>query len=312
MIRSIRNFLYLFRKHWKDNWRNLIGEFFKALGVIWLPISISLSYFPQTPEFIPWWILALISIFWMLWRWRPVYMIKHKLKDRDISIEIRIGDIFDVKGSDVKGSLVVSTNSTFETRLDTSLDGTIAPDSLQGQCTKKYYDDEEHLDHDLEKALAAQGQKMIDDDGEKKRYPIGTVVKIKPKDQTLYFVVIAKINENKVAYSSQEWVVKSLGKLWHFIGEQGDVEPIFVPILGTGKGRITTTREEMIRQIIDSFVAACSEKRFCKKLTIVISENDYLEHEIDLQELGRYLRHYCQYMSLKSKEDVGAGNAVPS
>ncbi len=301
------NLLYFSRKNWRHDWRNLKDVFFKNLGRIWLPVTISTSYFPHTLEWFPWWVLTPISALLTLWECRPVRFIKYKLKDRDIWVEIRIGNIFDVSGS-----LVIGTNSTFETSVS---DGTIAPDSLQGQCTKKYYDKEEYLDHDLKMALQDQKENVINDNGKKTRYSIGTVAKIQSKSsRTLYFVAIADINENKTAQGSREGVVESLKRLWHFIGERGEMEPLAVPVLGTGRTRIHVTREDMIRDIISSFTAACSEneKKFCEKLTIVISRNDYHEHEIDLQKLGRYLRHYCQYMSLKSKEDVGAGNAVPS
>ena len=301
------NLLYFSGKNWKYDWHNLKDIFVKDLGRIWLPITISTSYFPQTLEWVSSWILISILALLTLWRCRPVRFVKYKLKDRDIWIEIRIGDIFDVQGS-----LVIGTNSTFETSVS---DGTIAPDSLQGQCTKKYYDKEEHLDHDLKMALRDQKENVVNDNDKKTQYSIGTVAKIQSgNSRILYFVVITDINENQIAHGSREGVVESLGRLWHFIGERGEMEPLAVPVLGTGRARIHVTREDMIKYIISSFTAACSEneKKFCEKLTIVVSRNDYHEYEIDLQELGNYLRCHCQYKSLKGKEDVGMGDAVPS
>ena len=68
-------------------------------------------------------------------------------------------------------------------------------------------------------------------------------------------------------------------------------------------------REEMIREIIKSFITAYSEKKFCEKLTIVISEDDYRKQGIDLQGLGNYLRHLCRYTDIKSKTDAGKGRS---
>ena len=50
----------------------------------------------------------------------------------------------------------------------------------------------------------------------------------------------------------------------------------------------------MIIEIITSFIAACTEKKFCEKLTIIISENDYRQHDVNLEELGNYLRLYAR------------------
>ena len=113
------------------------------------------------------------------------------------------------------------------------------------------------------------------------------------------------------AYSSFEEVIENLGKLWNNIADQGELEPLVVPVLATGRARVNVTREKMIREIIQSFIAACSEKKFTEKLTIVISPQDYREHSINLHELGDYLRHVCQYTDLKDKTDSGEGEAVP-
>jgi hypothetical protein len=56
----------------------------------------------------------------------------------------------------------------------------------------------------------------------------------------------------------------SLAKLWTYIAERGDVEPLVMPVLGSGYGRLTEKREQIIQEVILSFVAACAEKRFAR------------------------------------------------
>ena len=58
----------------------------------------------------------------------------------------------------------------------------------------------------------------------------------------------------------------------------------------------------MIIEIITSFIAACTEKKFCEKLTIVISENDYRQHDVNLKELGTYLRLYAGEVHRKAHD----------
>ena len=46
-------------------------------------------------------------------------------------------------------------------------------------------------------------------------------------------------------------------------------------------------------------------------MSVVISFEDYRKHEIDLQELGRYLSHLCRYTKMKEIENTNDGKAVP-
>lgn len=57
-------------------------------------------------------------------------------------------------------------------------------------------------------------------------------------------------------------------------------------------------------EIITSFIAASTEKKFCEKLTIIISKDDYREHDIDLEKLGAYLKLYCRQVHLKTHDII--------
>ena len=303
--------LYFSKTFWKYNWKNIGGTFFKALGVGLLVVRFLSHFVPQIADGTHGnWRFSLVvigvGVIWALIECGPKSLVKCNLKGRDVGIEIRISNIFDVEGA-----FIISTNSTFDTSIS---EGLISPNSLQGQFTKRYYDDEEHLNNDLEKSLTEQVPVSLAEKkrkGKKERFDIGTVAKVRPKDQLVYLVAIAHMDENGKAYSSYEEVIESLGKLWNYIAAQGELEPLVVPVLGTGLARLTVEREEMIREIIGSFITACSEKKFAEKLTIVISPEDYREHDIDLHELENYLRHVCQYTDLKSKTDTGKGEAIP-
>ena len=295
---------YLTVAYWRRSVRGLGRSFLGSLGAILLVERAVSLYWPQAAGWLPWWIVISLPSIWAMWECRPIRFVKHRLKGRDVWIGIRIGDIFEIKGS-----LVVSTNSTFDTSISR---GIISPDSLQGQFTSRYYDKEIHLDQDLERALTDQEYEQLDDgrNGKTKKYRIGTVATIRPKEHTVYMVAIADMNEYGGAAGSLDGVVESLAKLWYYIGERGEMQPIVAPVLGTGRARIQIEREEMIREIVGSFIAACSERKFCEEFTIVVSENDYLKHEMDLQEMGNHLRYACRYTNLKGTGDTGGGQAV--
>jgi hypothetical protein len=226
------------------------------------------------------------------------------MKGRDVTITLRVGDMFSVPGA-----LVVGATTTFETDVATGL---ISPKSVQGQFTARFYDVVAHLDADLTAALAGVVPERILEAGRGKRtaYPVGTTVRLTAKGRTAYLVAIASLNEYGVAHSSFEDLKNALPRLWEAVGERGTFEPLVMPVLGSGFSRLAETREELAREIIKSFTAACSSGRPTEALTIVLPPGDFYEHRVDLNELERYLQHMCRYTEFKQPVDVGAGRAV--
>ena len=272
------------------------------IGASWLILNVFL-YFSNIPaaqvKAHGSWFIGFIAL-WTLWDRRPLLSITERLLGRDIELEVKIGNIFTESGAKV-----ISINTTFDTDIE---GGIIAEDSLQGKFTKKYYESVQSLDNDLETALA--GYEVYEDlqnksFGKKKRYKMGTTVKLRPKRQLFYLVAIAELNEQGVAQSSFEEIKSCLKKAWEYIGECGETEPIVVPLVGSGRARITETRNVLAREIIRSFVEACATRKCCEKLTLVISPYDYRKHKLNLYELGEYLRFVCRYTDLdKLKQGV--------
>ena len=281
--------------------------FFAALGALQGSVSAILFFFPESQGWlsgIGWHILAISSVCTLANR-RPRFSVKERLSERDVELEIAVADLFSVSGS-----WVISTNTTFDTDI---IGGIIHKDSLQGQFTQKYYDSNmDHLDGDLQTELEEKVSESLPDDrkGKKLRYPSGTVVRLNPKNQTCYLVAVANMNKNGVAQTSFEEVKVALAEVWSFIIQNGEMEPIVIPIIGTGRGRVKEKREQIAKEILKSFVAACAEVKFCEKLTVVISPTDYRTHCIDLTELGNYLRAICLYTEFKTTGGSGEGIGV--
>lgn len=126
-----------------------------------------------------------------------------------------------------------------------------------------------------------------------------------------FLVAIAKLNPHGTAHGSSEELQVALTDLWQFIAERGgDVCPIPVPVLGTGYSRIAEPRHEAIREIVRSFLAACAERTFREKLTIVISPKDFSSHEIDFAELSDCVRLSTKYASTRKSLSSGVGTPV--
>ena len=245
----------------------------------------------------------LVGISRFLYKCAKMLSVSQRLTATDTLIEIRVDDIFNIEGA-----FVISTSTTF----DTDMSDSSVSESVQEQFSREYYGNTEHLDHDIEKELEDREYTVIEDNrrGKKKRYKIGTVVKLQLQKQITYLVAAADMNEHGVDTGSLEDMRKGLGNLWDYIGERGELVPLVMPVLGMSHARINVPREKMIREIISSFIAACSEKKFCEKLTIVVWQKDYREHDINLQKLGDYLQHLCEYTDIRDKTDTGAGEAI--
>ena len=272
--------------YWKRHYKSVFGKAFSYLGTVWIIVRVVEHYWPSVQEWIPWWTMLLPLLLALIID-RPKRRIKHRIRGTDVDVGVRVGDILKMDGS-----IVVSTNTTFETD-----GGVISPDSLQGQFTKKYYDKAEHLDLEIERQLKGYRYEELSDraTGKRRKYPTGTVTKISASDHVAYLVAIADMNPHGTASGSWEGLVEALGRLWYFIGERGELGAVLVPVLGTGRTRIQVKREVAIREVIDSFIAACSEKKICDEMTIVVSEQDYFEHGVDLDALDRYVEHKCMY-----------------
>lgn len=293
--------------------RNLISikagsALLSSFGVLWLFIEVGVYFFANTQfssTLHQSWLLFLISgIFIATVICRPRIRVSCKLNGRDVSIEIAIGNIFDFPGA-----LIIGSNTTFDTQISKKL---ISDKSIQGQFTKRYYGDETQLDSELQASLASIDHEVltVNHAGKNLKYPIGTVVRLNPTNRTAYFVAIAHINEHGVAEGTYEQLKVALGNLWVFIGTKGIKESLVVPVLGTGFSRITKPREEVIREIVNSFKAACAEKIFCDKLTIVISPKDIQHYQISLERLGAFIQHICTYTEFSMGDRPKQGQAV--
>jgi hypothetical protein len=272
-----------------------ISAILSSFGSLWLIVEIGTYFFGETSQIIisikrDWFIFLIIGFSLAIILSRPKFAIEGKLINRDISIVVAIGNFFNQSGA-----LVISTNTTFDTHISKDL---ISEKSIQGQFTKKlYYGDEAQLDKDISFALQDMEPQILVGKriGKNKKYPIGTTVKLNPKNRTVYMLAIANINEHGVASTTYDDLKQSLACLWLFIGSRGLKENIVIPVIGTGFGRLRQSREEIIREIIKSYIAACSESTFSDKLTIIISPSDIEKHKIRFNELEEYVSHVCKY-----------------
>lgn len=287
--------------------QRVLSALLASFGGMWLGAEI-LSFFSASAG--DWlrgqWIAFLIAgIAIATWQNRPRVRFSCRLSGRDVTIEVRVGNMFALPGA-----FVIGSNTTFDTELETGL---ISRRSVQGQFTLAFYDSVKHLDSDLTAALAGIGFETTTagKKGKMAAYPIGTTICVGPKGRRAYFLALAEINAHGVAQATFDDLKNSLPKLWDYIATKGgDFGPIVMPVLGSGFSRLPQRRDEIIREIVKSFVAACSSYRPTEALTIVVPFSDFYDHQLDLIELEAYVRHVCRYTEYLPSGASGTGKAL--
>jgi hypothetical protein len=279
------------RSYWKYALLSTDGikTFFAVLGAVWLLFEMMDFFKVFDSATIPSYSFALLilgSIVIVICTRRPISKIIYKHSSQDLQIEVRIGDLFSIKGQKV-----ISTNTTFDTDI---ANGIIAANSLQGQFTNKYYPQQtqvldQKLDQDLANIPSSNYPKIK---GKDKKYPMGTTVRIDIASEIFYLLAMSDLNYNNTAQTTLENVLSSTEELWNFIIAKGENEPIILPLIGTGRGRITTNRKRLIARIAQTFIKASEQSIFSSKLIIVIHPTDAENFNINLFEVKDLLNHY--------------------
>ena len=287
----------------------LISNVLYAFGVLWLVVQIVSYFFPDLVSSVRdgWYIFLAGGISIGVWRGWPKRVVRAAIEGTDASIEIRVGDLFQQDGA-----VVVAAPTSFDTSME---DDTIDERSVQGQYTKRFCDSLESLDRQIEASLDGIEFEIRDEVdkpyGSRRRYPVGTVANVIFGGKRAYFVAVATLNAHKNAFATRNELLDALPVLWENIRMRGSMDPINVPILGSGFSRLNATREELVREIAKSFVAATHAGRFSERLRIVISPSDFREKKVNLEGLGRFLEHECAFGSAQEAPgEARVGTAV--
>ena len=236
-------------------------------------------------------VMLIVSLIYGIRKSRPIRTVCCRETTTDLRIEVTIGDIFEKQGV-----LIVGTNTTFDTRID---DGTISPESIQGQYTLRYFAaGVQDLDRQLNEAL--QGVSIVDERtreekpfGKRSVYPIGTVVPIHAGQRKAYFYAMAHFNAKKRAQVNTKELLGALPRLWSGIRDHAGMEDLLCPLVGARHGRVPAKRLDLLMAIVRSFIAANRDAKVADNLTVVISREDQEQGQIDMEDVGRWLEYEC-------------------
>ena len=268
----------------KAYWRYIFSlngfkSILSAFGMIWLIIE-TLDFFKvytrdQYGSY-AFFIFIVISILISILLKRPIKSISISFPEHDFGVDVRIADLFEMSGASM-----ISTNTLFESDV---AGGKIAVDSLQGQFTAKYFTGNQiELINKISTELKSTGTKPP--------YPMGTTVPIHTHGKTFYFTAMAELGEGGNASSTITDIENSLNGLWDYVRENGELQEIAVPVIGSGRGRIKMSRKKMIALIAESFAKASVKNKFSDRLIITIRPKDAENFGINLYDIKDHLLH---------------------
>lgn len=240
----------------------------------------------------------LLVVVYSLFKNRKKVSYKKKLRERDSCIEIRVGNAFLEKGE-----IVVPTN----TDLDFKHGGrSVSEGSMQGQLVNLFYKKNPDL---LKNQIKLNYPELFNENGQvKNKLEIGKVLRV---DNKFILLVSSGIMSNGTADSNDDDLYKSLSGLWDFLISEGKTENIIIPLIGTGYSRHKRTRERTIKDIISSFIAACSNGSFCTKLIIIVNFND-LELIEKIEDSYHFLECKVESTLFDSNANSVSGSVVSS
>jgi hypothetical protein len=230
-----------------------------------------------------------ISIAWTAFTRRPLSRISYKIPKKDLEIEVIFSDLLSMDTD-----IVISTNTTFDTSFS---NGLISPESIQGQFTLKFFQGNlAELDKQLDAQLAGVPFTLRNNaPGKTKEYPIGTIATIRSHNKNFYFVAMAEMNTQGTAKADVRNIDKALENLWTYVKSTGQLRNLSMPVIGTGRGRISMPRKKMIENIAQSFVYASQSGIFSNKLSIAVHPEDADKFQINLYEVRDYLDRSLDY-----------------
>lgn len=190
-------------------------------------------------------------------------------KKANSSLSIVYDDILDLKmKKEKKRFVVIPVDTQFMTDVDIDSQNIkyprVAPNTLHGKFIKKFYDNNTgQLKKEIKDYITMKRYKVDVNQQKKysnlkaKRFEIGTVVQVSPKDDkesAFLLLALAEFNEHNHASCDKSKLIIALNSLFKFYDENCQGGDLYIPLMGTGFSRAGLTETESLR-----ITKACAE-----------------------------------------------------
>lgn len=213
-------------------------------------------------------------------RVHPKQRFSAKVPNRDVTVKLTKGNILKKRNK----SVIVPINNRF--RVDPSKNSPlIESNSVLSQLVKKEFNSEPK---ELQNLISQQlrENKTPNNNG---IYKWGEVISIMGKKKKYYLFVNTLLNEQNIPSCNEEILTTSLAKLWEHLSQGAGKEDFIIPLVGTGRGRINETREDVFKHILRSFLASLANTNFADSLTICMLRKDIKKCKINFTKQGEFM-----------------------
>ena len=276
-------------------WTNTFGPIgvFWTIWQIWEKANPSHSITVVIEKHIAWsFLLILVGFSFSIYTFWPQTRFKRRLPNIDTEVEVRVGNIFKSERP-----LIVTIPTTLECTFDRNI---ISPNSIHGQFIKEYCGNDPSV---LEKEIlfaaktspiANRAPNFFSDPRPVNHYEVGEVWVLRDFTRRAYAATFASFNSSGKAQVSEQEYAKFLSRLWSGIRSGGDTDSVDVALIGGTTARTHhRMQQDVFRDMVRSFSAACSEGLVVRTLTIYITPKDYLESEFSPKFIERMLANAC-------------------
>lgn len=261
-------------------------KYLLVFGGCWLLLEPAGLFFKpiQNLGWLGFWGITGFALIVTLLLFRQKKSVSVYLPESNFKITVTESDVLDQTGS-----IVIGTCDTF----DTELGELISPNSVQGQFQIKiYHSDKNALDSDIDNALNGTPNSYLDDtksSGKKIRFPIGTVACVNRNNNRYFLLAFTKMlsGKNRVTTDIKDFWA-SLIKCWEAVRENGHLNNVHIPVIGTKFARTGLSLNIVIQLIIMSFIMSSKTENIAPSLTVHVHNSD--SKRIDYISLNNWLK----------------------
>lgn len=213
------------------------------------------------------------------------------LSKDDIKIVVKYGDLMKIafpKKKQPERIVVIAVNCCYDTIVN---DDIIHEGSVHGQFITRFADSDEKrqaLDAEIEKSLTDFGYEYTELSanekryGKRKRYPLGSVARIKGKNGVTFFLfALTQFDVDCVAHCDKHKYFDCMLKLFEYYDKHGQGKELYLYTMGTSMSRTGLSREEALQSII--LLSKISKNMLKTKTTIVVDSK--CKNELSITDL---------------------------
>lgn len=263
----------------KINCKFISSDFIKNVGVLFSILGI-ISIFEDIQTKLSSCILKIGVILFVLGISLLVSIIRtvfnqkvviHDATDREFYV--KYGDIFKDK-SLIK---VIPVNCCFDTVVNDTL---VSENTLHGQFINRYFHDESDELYKLIKKSLEHNKYTYEPidleekpEGNRERYPFGSIAEIKYGDSTFYLLALTQFDKDLNAHCDVEQYTMAINRLMSYYDKRSQGKEISIPLIASGyMSRFNRGKQHMLETLVA--IIKINSDKICGKLNIIVYRDE--------------------------------------